>query len=129
MNTFVAFTVARKQQIDHMRNRVMTERPTRNVWTWRGQEFVSINRPLSIADYAVYAALRGADYRKGDHTGGKVATAALRGVISQITYWIASPSKTGEDLRTKWMPEGQTADDMITMKDVLEAEIAKWENA
>lgn len=125
-DTFILFTAARKQQIDHLRNRLMTERPYTHVH-WGNS--VSRIHPLGLTDYVVYAALRGADYRKGDHTGGKKATEALEGVIRAIAYWGSSKAKTGSALHDKYLPEGQTDEDFFALKDALEAELVKWKDA
>lgn len=124
--TFIEFTKARKEQIDHMRTRLMTERPYKTVYA---TIYITRHNPLSLVDYAVYAALRGADYRKGDHTGGRIATAVLKDLIRSVTYWGTSPASTGSALRAKYIPEGQTVDDIMAFKAVLESEVAKWENA
>lgn len=126
MTTFIPFTAVRKQQIDHLRNRLMTLRPYTHVYYG---DSVSRIHPLGLTDYVVYAALRGADYRKGDHTGGKQATEALESVIRAITYWGSSKARTGSALRDKYLPEGQTDDDFFALKDALEAELAKWRDA
>lgn len=124
--TFITFTVTRKQQIDHARNRLMTLRPYTHVLYG---DSVQRRHPLELTDYVVYAALRGADYRKGDHTGGANATKALQEVIRQITYWGTSPAATGVSLRARWMPEGHAEKELFELKDALEAELAKWADA
>ena len=126
MTTFITFTETRKQQIDHLRNRLMTERPV--TLKYYGDSVRRVH-PLGLIDYVVYAALRGADYRKGDHTGGANATKALQEVIRQIVYWGTSPAATGVALRARWLPEGHVEKELFELKDALEAELAKWANA
>lgn len=126
MNTFVAFTETRKQQIDHLRNRVMIERPYMEK-QWNGD--LVKRRVLGLPDFTVYAALRGADYRKGDHTGGKEATAALKRVISLLAHWKNSDSHVGKKAWARWLPEAHTDVELGEMIQALSDELAKWENA
>lgn len=121
MTTFITFTETRKKQIDHLRARVMEERPVRHVSTFRGTDYVTITRPLSLIDYAVYAALRGADYRKGDHTGGKVATQELKGLIARFKAY-----GTGS---TNLLPSGSTVEEIAEFIEALEVELVKWKDA
>ena len=122
MTNFIEFTKTRKEQIDHLRNRLMTEKPDTDVYGTK-------HKALGLADYVVYAALRGADYRKGDHTGGKRAHEAITRVIDNIVYWGTSTSKFGQALRKKYVPEGQTTDQLMELKAALEAERDKWKDA
>lgn len=119
--TFVPFTETRKKFIDFMRNRVITERPTRSVYSWGGVDCVTVNRPLSLIDYVVYAALRGADYRKGDHTGGKVATAELTQLVKRFKAYGAGKSV--------FLPTDHTIEELEEFITILEAELIRWENA
>lgn len=119
--TFVPFTETRKKFIDHLRNRVITERPTRKVWTWGGIEHVTVDRPLSLRDYAVYAALRGADYRKGDHTGGSVATAELTHLAKMYKAYGAGKSV--------FLPSDHTVEELAEFITILETELARWKDA
>ena len=121
MTTFITFTETRKKQIDHLRDRVMIERPTRTVHSFRGVEWVTINRPLSLIDYVVYAALRGADYRKGDHTEGKVATNELQRLIRTL--------KSGGGRSNGLFRSDSTAQEIAEFIEVLESELAKWKDA
>lgn len=121
MTTFITFTETRKKMIDHMRERVMTERPVRNVGVFRGTEYVTVTRPLALLDYVVYAALRGADYRKGDHTGGEIATPALKHLIYAFKTW-----GTG---RSNMLPSGFTVEEIAEFIEALESELAKWKDA
>jgi len=119
--TFVPFTETRKKFIDHMRNRVITERPTRKVWTWGGIDHVTVDRPLSVLDYAVYAALRGADYRKGDHTGGFVTTAGLSRLVKMFKAYGAGKSV--------FLPSDHTVEELDEFIAILETELARWKDA
>lgn len=121
MTTFITFTETRKKQIDHLRERVMTERPIRTVGSFRGTEYVTVTRPLGLLDYVVYAALRGADYRKGDHTGGKIATSALTHLVKMFKAYGAG--------RTNLLPSGSTVEEIAEFIEALEAELAKWKDA
>lgn len=121
MTTFITFTETRKKQIDHLRDRVLIERPIRHVSTFRGTEYVTITRPLSLVDYAVYAALRGADYRKGDHTGGKVATYELTRIVKLFKAY----GTNGSNL----LPSGSTVEEIAEFIEAIEAELAKWKDA
>ena len=126
MTTFIAFTETRKQLIDHLRNRLMTERPYIKVWYG---DCVSRIQPLGLIDYVVYAALRGADYRKGDHTGGEQATAALKSIIRTFNSWLSSDDHVGNSALAKWLPEGHTDVELKEMVEALSAELAKWKDA
>lgn len=119
--TFVPFTQTRKQFIDHMRHRVITERPTRHTHVFCGTEYVTITRPLSVLDYAVYAALRGADYRKGDHTGGKVATAGLTRLVAMFKSYGAGKSV--------FLPSDHKVEELDEFITILETELARWKDA
>lgn len=126
-NTFIEFTKTRKEQIDYLRERLMTERPER-VEYWGGH--YGYSQPLHLADYVVYAALRGADYRKGDASvSGRYATEALSHVIRQLTYWVTSPSTTGAALRARWFPEHHGHEQWTEMLNALRAELEKWKDA
>lgn len=118
--TFVPFTETRKKFIDHMRNRVITERPIRHVATYGGVESVTVTRPLSLVDYAVYAALRGADYRKGDHTGGKIATGVLEYIVKMY-------KKYGDGFSR--FISVTTDEENKEFVEIIESELARWENA
>lgn len=126
MTTFIAFTETRKQQIDHLRNRLMTERPV--TLKYYGGSVRRVH-PLGLIDYVVYAALRGADYRKGDHTGGANATAALKGIIRTLNSWLTSDNHVGKSALSKWLPEGHTDVELKEMVEALSAELDKWANA
>ena len=119
--TFVPFTETRKKFIDFMRDRVITERPTRRVWTYRGIDHVMVNRPLSLLDYAVYAAVRGSDYRKGDHTGGKEATRELKHIIKMYKSYGYS---LGRFVGTE-----ATKEEHLEFIGILESELARWKDA
>lgn len=121
MTNFVEFSQTRKQLIARQRERLMTERPERDVYG-------TVHRALGVADYAVYAALRGAYYGKGDHTGGRVAAHALRSVINDIVYWSSSTGRYGQELCKKYMPEGTppTSETWMEFKAILESELEKW---
>lgn len=114
MTNFIEFTKTRKEQINHLRTRLMTEKPDTDVYGTK-------HKALGLTDYVVYAALRGADYRKGDHTGGKKANEAITRVINNIGCW--------ESLRKKYVPEGQTTEQLMELKAALEAERDKWKDA
>ncbi len=125
MTTYIEFSANRKAQIAHVRNRLMTVKPHRD------EAYGTKYKRLFLADFAVYAALRGADYRKADHTGGKEATVALRRVINDIVYWGTSTSSFGKQLHTRqlrarFMPEDQTDRDLMDIKTILEEALEKW---
>lgn len=117
MTTFIAFTETRKKQIDHLRERLITERP----YIAGSGIYISKVHPLGLTEYAVYAALRGADYRKGDHTGGKEATQALQHVI---TTWNGCAH-----VRRGLLPDGSTVQEIQDFIEVLGEELAKWKDA
>ena len=123
MTEFVKFSTARKQQIAHVRNLLLTVKPVRD------EKYGTQYKRLFLTDFAVYAALRGADYRKGDQSGGKEATAALQQTIRNIVYWGTSTSAFGVQFRDRFLPAGQTIDDLMDLKTVLEESLAKWKNA
>lgn len=123
MTEFVKFSTARKQQIAHVRNLLLTVKPVRD------EKYGTKYKRLFLTDFAVYAALRGADYRKGDQSGGKEATAALQQTIRNIVYWGTSTSSFGVQFRDRFLPAGQTIDDLMDLKTVLEESLAKWKNA
>lgn len=126
MTTFITFTETRKQQIDHLRNRLITERPYTHVYYGNSSTRV---HPLGLSEYVVYAALRGADYRKGDHTGGKQATEALKGVLRTLTYWAKSDSHIGGDTWAKWLPTEHKDVELNEMIAALTDELNKWKDA
>lgn len=119
--TFVPFTETRKKFIDFMRDRLITERPTRHVSTWGGVDHVTVNRPLSMIDYAVYAALRGADYRKGDHTGGKEATRELTHIIKMY--------KSYGGTFGRFISQDASKEETLEFVEIIEAELARWKDA
>lgn len=123
MTEFVKFSTARKQQIAHVRNLLLTVKPVRD------EKYGTKYKRLFLTDFAVYAALRGADYRKGDQSGGKEATAALYQTIHNIVYWGTSTSAFGVQFRDRFLPAGQTIDDLMDLKTVLEESLAKWKDA
>lgn len=119
MTTYIEFSTNRKAQIAHIRNRLMTVKPRRDTY---GTKY----KQLFLADFAVYAALRGADYRKADHTGGQEATNALRRMISDIVYCGTSNSSFSKQLRARLMPKDQTEQDLMDIKTILEEALEKW---
>lgn len=121
MTTFITFTETRKKFIDFMRDRVITERPVRRSYVFCGVESVTIDRPLKMIDYAVYAALRGADYRKGDHTGGVEATKELE--------WIVKMHKQYNDTFGRFISKEATAEENAEFVEIIEAELARWKDA
>lgn len=123
MTEFVKFSTARKQQIAHVRNLLMTVKPVRD------EKYGTKYKRLFLTDFAVYAALRGADYRKGDQSGGREATAAIQRTIRTIVYWGTSTSSFAVEFRDRYLPAGQTIDDLMDLKTVLEESLAKWKNA
>lgn len=114
---FIKFTETRKKQIDYLRDRVLTERPTKHVYA---TIYVSWNHPLSLIDYVVYAALRGADYRKGDHTGGKVATSELTSLVKRFKAYGSYGN---------FIPTNSTVEEIAEFIEALEAELVKWKDA
>ena len=123
MTEFVKFSTARKQQIAHVRNLLLTVKPVRD------EKYGTKYKRLFLTDFAVYAALRGADYRKGDQSGGKEATAALQQTIRNIVYWGTFASSFGVQFCDRFLPAGQTIDDLMDLKTILEESLAKWKNA
>lgn len=117
-NTFVPFSTTRKQQIAYLRERLITLKPLVDI------EYGSKTKQLSLSDFVVYAALRGADFRKS----GADAVNCLRGVIRTITYYGTSAGWTGQYLRTRFMPKDQTTDDLFELKAVLEEQLEFWSN-
>ncbi len=123
MTDFVQFTPARKAQIKYLRTRLMTVKPERDL------KYGTKYKRLFLTDFVVYAALRGADFRKGDHTGGREAIAAMQQVIRHIVYWGTSTSSFGVQFRDRFLPAGQTIDDLMDLKTILEESLAKWKDA
>lgn len=121
MTDFVDFSQTRKQLIAFQRERLLTERPTRD-------QYGTVHKALDILDYAVYAALRGADYRKGDQSGGKVAAHRLQTLTRNITYWATSPSLRGQQFRVRFVPEGlePASEVLMELKSIIEEELDKW---
>jgi hypothetical protein len=117
MTTFIPFTETRKKQIDHLRLRLINERP----YIAGSGIYISKVRPLGLTEYTVYAALRGADYRKGDHTGGKEATQALLQVIKSWNGWA--------HIKKGLLPEGSTVEEINDFVKVLGEELTKWQDA
>lgn len=122
MTDFVQFTPARKAQIKYLRTRLMTVKPERDL------KYGTKYKRLFLTDFVVYAALRGADFRKGDHTGGHEAIAAMQQVIRHIVYWGTSTSSFGVQFRDRFLPAGQTIDDLMDLKTILEESLAKWKD-
>lgn len=123
MTDFVQFTPARKAQIKYLRTRLMTVKPERDL------KYGTKYKRLFLTDFVVYAALRGADFRKGDHTGGREAITAMQQVIRHIVYWGTSTSSFGVQFRDRFLPAGQTIDDLMDLKTILEESLAKWKDA
>lgn len=124
MTDFVQFTPARKAQIKYLRTRLMTVKPERDV------KYGTKYKRLFLTDFVVYAALRGADFRKGDHdAGGRGAIAAMQQVIRHIEHWGTSTNSFGVQFRDRFLPAGQTIDDLMDLKTILEESLAKWKDA
>lgn len=137
MQNFVQYSQTRKEQIAYLKNRLNTLRPE---WVilWNGER--RKKRALWLGDYVVYAALRGADYRKGDHTGGRLATEALKGAIASVRALIrlettdqpmdvARKRELRDKIRSKYVPTEHTSEQLAELLTVLEGELAKWEHA
>lgn len=119
--TFKPFTTTRKAMIQHVKARLVDpkNRPTKH--PVYGTKFPA----LFLEDYAVYAALRGADYRKTSHMeDGGNAKEAIEFVIRKLSN-IKEPQN---DLVSegkhyginKYLPEGSTYGQAAELKEILE---------
>jgi hypothetical protein len=88
---------------------------------------------LFLEDYAVYAALRGADFKKVSHMeDGANAREAIESAISKIDSY---SEKSAERIKTRQlqitsvvirvMPEGSVLEDLAELKEILVQALAK----
>lgn len=130
MNAFVPFTAPRKAIIQHVKARLIDpkNRPTKD------PEYGTKHQALFLSDYAVYAALRGADFRKTSHMeDGANAKASIETVIKEISAIPESRRSfvEGEDrakgqysVVTRFLHEGGTFEDLQEIKSILTQAIA-----
>lgn len=119
--TFKPFTTTRKAMIQHMKARLVDpkNRPTKH--PVYGTKFPA----LFLEDYAVYAALRGADYRKTSHMedGGNAKEAierAVRALSGLKESHSESLSQGKHSYLNKFLPEGSTFEQAVELKEILE---------
>lgn len=124
MNAFVPFTAQRKAAIQHVKARLVDpkNRPTKD------PQYGTKYSHLFLEDYAVYAALRGADFRKTSHMeDGANAKEAIQSAINQISAIPESRSAIIEEDRsknnarvvTRYLPVGGTYADLQEIKAIL----------
>lgn len=119
---FTPFSAKRKAMISHLKSFLKDpeNRPYKNVY---GTKF----QVLYLQDYAVYAALRGADYKKVSHMDdGSNARGAIETVISIIGA-ISEKSAPRIEARDfpkssvviRYLPVGSTFEDLAELKQIL----------
>ncbi|MDU8350331.1 hypothetical protein RYA05_00295 [Pseudomonas syringae pv. actinidiae] len=125
MNAFVPFTATRKATIQHVKARLVDpkNRPTKD------PKYGTKYPALFLKDYAVYAALRGADFRKTSHMeDGANAKAAIQGVIDEISgiaearrSYVEGEARTKDkdSVVTRFLHEGGTFEDLQDIKAIL----------
>jgi hypothetical protein len=90
MNVYTPFTVARKAMIINMKAMLTSS----DFKPYKDPVYGTKYSRLFLADYAVYAVLRGADFRKASHLhdkGAPNAKSAIKSVISSLDYVIEKP--------------------------------------
>lgn len=96
-NTFVEFSAARKSLIAHGKERLTNRENLRR----EANEYGNRAKKLFLRDYAAYASVRGADYRKASHMeDGANAKAELKGLLVSLTTYLAK----NEDFASKPLP-------------------------
>jgi hypothetical protein len=120
--TFAPFSEKRKAMIKHLKAFLKSpeNRPYKNTY---GTKF----QVLFLEDYAVYAALRGADFKKVSHMEeGENAREAIETVIKRIE---GITEKSAERIKSRdlpissvvirYLPEGSTFEDLAELKVIL----------
>lgn len=118
--TFTPYTATRKAMIQHVRARLINpeNRPTKH------PVYGNKNQVLFLQDYAVYAALRGADIRKTSHMPeGENAKEAIKQVLNRLSYLNESHAeKINQGAITSlsdYLPEGATYEDVVELREIL----------
>lgn len=95
--TFVEFSAARKSLIIHSKERLTNRDNLRREANEHGNRV----KKLILQDYAVYASVRGADYRKASHMkDGANAKVELKSLLGSLTIYLAQ----NEDFASKPLP-------------------------
>ncbi|MFK4132417.1 hypothetical protein ACI2KR_09065 [Pseudomonas luteola] len=120
--SFFPFSDIRKMLIQHLKSFLMDpeNRP------YRDEEGIK-HQALYIQDYAVYAALRGADYKKVSHmANGENARIALKHVVDQLdAVKVIQPNAGQNKNRSKrhpvnrYLPEGATPEMLSELRTIL----------
>lgn len=118
--TFTPYSATRKAMIQHVRARLINpeNRPTKH------PVYGNKNQVLFLHDYAVYAALRGADIRKTSHMPeGENAKEAIKQVLNRLSYLNESHaekiSKGAISSTGDYLPEGATYEDVVELREIL----------
>lgn len=90
MNTYTPFTITRKALVASLKS-LLTDPAMR---PFKDPKYGTKYPRLFLQDYAVYAVLRGADYRKTSHLeDGANAKEALASVAARLAYWVKNKDK------------------------------------
>lgn len=121
IETFTPFTATRKAMIQHVKARLVNpeNRPTKH------PKYGNKNQVLFLNDYAVYAALRGANFRKTSHmVDGANAKEAIEGTIQYLASITEAKSeqiaKGQYSVVNKFIPTGASFADVQELKSILE---------
>lgn len=121
IEAFTPFTATRKAMIRHIKGRLVNpeNRPTRH--PVYGNKY----QALFLEDYAVYAALRGADFKKTSHMAdGQNAKEAIEYVIKRLASIPESKAEQiaegKNSLVNKFIPIGASYADVQELKSILE---------
>ena len=96
-DTFVEFSAARKSLIAHGKERLTNRDNLRR----EANEYGNRAKKLFLRDYAVYASVRGADYRKASHMeDGANAKVELQGLHGSLANFLVK----NEDFASKPVP-------------------------
>jgi len=119
MNTFVEFPADRKAIIVHIKGLLTNPEKLRRE---RDENHHRIKK-LFLRDYVVYAAIRGADFRKACHEEGhKAARDHMQVVLRWIDENERAPSAYYQRELSRFVPEGVAYDEL---KACLELAISK----
>lgn len=121
MNTYIPFTLTRKAQIAHMK--AFLKDPANR--PFKDEQYGTKYARLFLKDYAFYAVMRGADYRKTSHMpDGANAKAELKIITQRLDYFLSKPEaldaarKNKESFISRYFPASQS--DQTTLESIAE---------
>lgn len=121
-NTFVEFSAARKSLIAHGKARLTNLENLRR----EANEYGNRPKKLTLQDYAVYASVRGADYRKTSHMeDGLNAKGELKSLLGTVTSYLArSPDFASQPLPAQFAKFAPNSACLSDLEECLKASLA-----